>query len=270
MQFLYFIPNIVHASGAVLAALGLDARLGTVAQGPVDKGPAPSGGAGGCLAASGQGDPPAMHAADERLRWVPVFARPSGAGSAVASPSSPAVASPSSPAVASPSSPDASAANAAPAYYLGWRPDEPPTADELARPRPIPGRTVTLGDGGEWLTPVARSVDGRFGVDVTYGLDADGREAMTPVARHRRLWELASEAATAYLDPDRGLGHAEALELAIEALAANYRLGRPEILALGLLASDTVLEIVRIVTGIADALDGDAKKNSTPGSGPPD
>jgi len=131
--------------------------------------------------------------------------------------------------------------------WLGWYTDQPPTPDDLARPDGLAGHLVTLGDGRQWVAPVARGViDAGETLDWYYATprqvdvdDAGEWVAGEVVPKYRELWQLA----VAWWDAKKA-GTLEGTNLtfdfanyndgALTALATNYRVGRFEVAKLGL------------------------------------
>lgn len=146
---------------------------------------------------------------------------------------------------------------------IGLRPDWIPTPQFFATPNPMPGQSIRLLDGSEWMIPQlvsydADQLDGPLSYrnlcdrvleqDATTGRMIPGD--VTPP--YRELWRMGIEigdhllqqvtsgSTTADLDDDALENFTAAL------LGHNYRLGKPEISALGLLSSSLARQIVRI------------------------
>lgn len=147
------------------------------------------------------------------------------------------------------------------AYWIGWENQAPPRPEDLARREQLPGHWVRLGDGEEWLIPVAigMGVDGDELVPYRrlpsyLELGPQGKwEHGAIVEQYTPLWDLAA----GYFDSIRGL-KAEgtrinfdfegAAEAAIRVLGFQYHVGAAEVSLLRLLRSDRgVHEILRAV-----------------------
>lgn len=130
--------------------------------------------------------------------------------------------------------------------YVGVDPDQLPTPESLARREQIDGHFVTLGDGCEWLVPVARMISGA--TPLPRRLAWDGTE-WTPgdvMPKYRelfgaacRLWEVLSggDAAELTLSTE--------CDIAATALAINYRIGPAEISLMGLFSTQTEANIAK-------------------------
>jgi len=256
-QLLYFIPGVHTAGPALQAELGLDHTLGPgVTWGAIDRGPNDLGA--GCLLAAASPDRPRLTVGERT--WYP----------------------------AGPEKP----------YWIGLDPAAPPTEADLRRDGfpLIAGADVELADGRPWHIPIARFFDGRTNCPVLWGLDhttGELAERLDPAGQV--FWDLAAEFLTAYAGlragelansetdaaagripsdpPAAGIAYTRVLEIATAALAVNYRVGRFEILALELLASDTALAVCKVFSDFAglEALmtrAADQQKKNIPGSTP--
>lgn len=237
MDFQYFLPNATAAPETLIEALGLRAMLGPV---PYAQRPITSGGPGGTGGVVIAADPPGRGASPsyqpEGWRWIPARSdRQTGTE---------------------------------PPYWLGVSTTAPPTPAELVRPWIVPGEGIELGDGNVWTVPQARlaSRNGILmtGLPLAHGLSDDGEEITTIAAEYARLWDLAGEVWATCIcvvlaqvreqgveglpdepPPAEPMTPEREREIATAALAANYRVGRAEVLALGLLETRTTGAILR-------------------------
>lgn len=134
----------------------------------------------------------------------------------------------------------------------------------LARPDPLPGHRVELGDGREWIVPIARQFLEADGVTAPCSvvpramtLDESGEWVQGDVVdRWRTLWTigefwaeamgtLARKAAKG--SAAQGYNYAELADRAVEALGSSYRIGRDEAALLGLITQETAVEILHAV-----------------------
>lgn len=175
---------------------------------------------------------------------------------------------------------------------------EPAGPGDLVRPDPLPGDPVTLGDGREWIVPKVRAWRGDEDgagwagqLPTVAGLDADGNWTTGEIveryqALYRRAlgyWDVKSgayrQAAQAAQGSDPAAGpvrrsftYADAYDAALEILAANYRLGKAEVVLLGLFTSSTALEILDAAIDWATLENWlehlEKKTPPAPGSGP--
>lgn len=118
--------------------------------------------------------------------------------------------------------------------------DHPPTPADLARSPHPQGRAVELGDGNKWHVPILRSPfdresHGRSHLPRDFYYDKNGQLAMRLQADSERLWELSGVAWDHYLKRDEHptIDSELLMELAIGALAINYRVGKVEATLLG-------------------------------------
>ena len=150
-------------------------------------------------------------------------------------------------------------------YWCGLRNDY--TAAEFARTDchgrlPAGGYSVTLGDGRDYIIPVALLSAPNFELPYQDTLDEDGRPVRrldpkfaTICQAASQLWDHVSTEATFEMDD-------EALRLACaNALAVNYNLDLTDCLALGLFTTESYRSIVEAILDIP-ALDAMIKKKA--------
>lgn len=167
---------------------------------------------------------------------------------------------------------------AAPGVHVGlWDDLPPPTPESLARPNPVPGITLTLGDGRRWQIPTLLYETGASALPPAVTLDQTGAVLATPHRLYRDLLTTGMEARAFCLAFSEGqdVDPRRAIELAILALGVNYRITRAEIGILQLLTLPAIPSILYAMVGINifDRLDQKKKTNQTsskPASGPPD
>ena len=126
-------------------------------------------------------------------------------------------------------------------YWIGWQTDAQPGPEDLARKSQLAGIPLTLADGNKWVIPLAQHWDGQTQLPVIYRLGKGGVEkdvvpALKPfqeaVQKFLDVWKAALEKGEEPTYPDD-----ELFDLAGLALSLNYKIGRWEALALGLLQS---------------------------------
>ena len=139
--------------------------------------------------------------------------------------------------------------------WFGHNPEQLPTTDDLARAQQISGRRVTIEwTDLEWIVPLARTLvessDGMRWVVLLpqkLDLDASGSWVFAGVRpRFQRLFEIASAwydlwATSQDRDGDRVVLEVDAVQAAdqaCEVLSYNYRVGRLELIALGVTGSE--------------------------------
>lgn len=129
-----------------------------------------------------------------------------------------------------------------PAYWFGWPSGERPRPDELRRSVSL-GRCArcVCGDGNEWLVPIVVS-DGEIGLPREPQLNPDGTIVMAPRARYSHLIAAAHDLWPYHLEWPRHA--ARFVPFAADVLAVAYRIGMPELVALGVLDEDSLAAIV--------------------------
>lgn len=135
--------------------------------------------------------------------------------------------------------------------WIGWDPSEPPGPEDLARRERFPGHAVELADGNSYEIPVVRSpVTGRgTSLPCTMGWDSAGAFEVRIKAEYRTAWDESERSATLFYggvaDPGwRRIDYEEALRMCLRALSLNYRLGRLEQNAFGLVDTETCQRIL--------------------------
>ena len=157
--------------------------------------------------------------------------------------------------------------------WLIHDPDKPPGPDDLIRGEPIDGYPLTLGDGREWMIPLARVFPTGMALPSRLAIGPDGDWVKEPIPALRqaskdadRIWNAVR---TAYdlLEDDESptvIDEAETIGLAVGILALNYRIGAAEASALGLLTTANVVDVLRLFVDFPRFYEGitDAKKNA--------
>lgn len=147
--------------------------------------------------------------------------------------------------------PKSHAANQA---WLGWK--ELPKPAEIARGHQLPGEWLTLADGEKWLVPVAKKASPSglvCALPCTFDLDEEtGRWLPNRVRRdYASLWEhavachLAIMSAATNDSQSYEIPNAELL--VPEVLSANYRVSARELATLGVLDSNIIGQVVRVL-----------------------
>lgn len=121
-------------------------------------------------------------------------------------------------------------------WFGYWNEDRPAPAD-LKRDEQLPGHTVKLRDGNDWSIPLARKWSDAGAIpQIPAALDFDesGNLIRGQVEDRYRLIEQAATEFADFFFARKDLDVMRTVDLAADALGTNYRLGRYEILALGL------------------------------------
>lgn len=155
-------------------------------------------------------------------------------------------------------------------HWVGIETEPPTTPAQLLRPEALAGHQVTLGDGRQWVVPLARAVSGEadaplFRCALPHQLDLDDSGGWTVGAvasRHAGLWQLACDyfdaRAAAELQSDNALMEFDELhDAATQVLQTNYRIDKLEAVLLGLFtggAAVAVLEALIDMPGLAELI----------------
>ena len=145
--------------------------------------------------------------------------------------------------------------------WVGWDTrGAPPSPDDLARATQLAGTPVCMADGNDWLCPIARAIveeqnEPRWlcALPQRAALDACGQwQPGGAIARYAALWDTA----LAWWNARHG-ARAEGntlrfdfpglIDAAVACLAANYRLSRCEVSALGLLDDQVARRVLDVL-----------------------
>jgi hypothetical protein len=148
-------------------------------------------------------------------------------------------------------------------WWLGVTKGRLPRPEDLARKQQVRGHWVKLGDGNGWLVPAAVRYDletGTRSLSLPAGLDLsdEGQWVTRPLPRFAFFSEQVELAWTFYAkrlaDPTVEIDPDLWLDLAVQALAFNYHVGKWELASLGLLSTASVHEIVEAVLDVPTML----------------
>lgn len=152
-------------------------------------------------------------------------------------------------------------------HYLGFEKDSPPRGVDLARRKMVDGWPLPLA-GSDWVIPCCHVT--RTDLPRTAQMTAAGPIA-TIAAEYEEICRDVEDWRRRAMDNDVPPGFAHCFSLAVRLVGINYRVGNWECAktALGLLDSDSIVEIIRAALGIPQILaELAAKKNeSTPSDG---
>lgn len=175
-------------------------------------------------------------------------------------------------------------------WKLGWYTERPPRPVDLARAEQFGGHAVILGDGHEWM--VCRALmapGGEPALPQRLELDQAGQWRRTPLERFADFSAKAKNVWTQILLQNGMMDPAEvpadftmlddlaAADLAVQALAVHYRIGRVEAAALGLFTTGFAGTVRKVLEAVVDlptyrelyeAL-AESKKNARPSTTPP-
>lgn len=134
-------------------------------------------------------------------------------------------------------------------YWLGRDRDQPTTPDSLRRRRPlVRGYDVTLGDGQVWHVPVVRRPTGTTRLPCHLKMTPAGLEEVVK-AEYRALFDDFEPVATVFWEGGT-IQRLVGCDVALRALAVNYRLGWDEQNALALLDGDNWLEVLKLAVDL--------------------
>lgn len=130
-------------------------------------------------------------------------------------------------------------------FWLGKLGGEKPKPEWFERKTLHDGEKLTLGDGQEWVVPVARQLPHLI------GLDDNGQVTRTLLPQYKRFWEAAEKTLGWFEEDERGgwsVPLREILEFTALALSINYRVNPDVCSWLGLVRDDLAWRMAGIVT----------------------
>lgn len=133
-------------------------------------------------------------------------------------------------------------------YHVGYYLDSPPSAAELARKKQLAGHKVELGDGKDWLIPVARKFAEGSVLPLALGIGAKGEIIVDELEEYigfsgraaRYYRETLRQALRIEVEP---MEIDDQIKLAIEAIMLNYHISIQETFILKLINSVNMSEI---------------------------
>lgn len=151
--------------------------------------------------------------------------------------------------------------------WVGLLNDSRPTPRDLLRDDAITGHVLTLADGHEWEVPVAReySPDGyTVCLERQIAIGEDGRPIPGDIVpRDSRLWAIAEKMADHIYSIERSsLEGEDLIELAVEVLARNYRVGLIELVILSTLTDRLYQPILQALVDYPTFTSWASKKNA--------
>jgi len=160
-------------------------------------------------------------------------------------------------------------------YWIGY--EQPLTASDLARVEQLDGHSVRLEDGSDWLIPVARSFVNGCVLPQSLALGPDGSVVTEVLPRYvafskraESIWEnfiadckTQSGEPVETVEPSESFTVADYFNIAVEALALNYRVGPQEVSLLRLLTTANVLRIAQAIIDVPTLLELSKKKGQS-------
>jgi hypothetical protein len=150
-----------------------------------------------------------------------------------------------------------------PGWSLGWDKGKLPGPADLIREDAVGGDPLKLGDGNEWLLPLLgpawQELPGAIQDKPEGGCEVVMLEKFNPLCKESEWWfDIVQQKAAYSFD--------RLFTFVSDALAANYHVGRPEVGALKLLATDSMqhVTILIMLLGMARVV-RESKKNSPVG-----
>jgi len=161
--------------------------------------------------------------------------------------------------------------------WLGLDPLSAPLESDLRRRKLYPGYQIELADGQKWQVPLIRRADGSTGLPTDFVWDASGQLVEPLKPAYQKYWDDSAEAAGwFYGDEQEGrqfggptFSKARALELAVQALALNYRFGRAEQQLCRVLDSTTYLTVLAASVDVPGVMERLQKKTPPAASSSP-
>lgn len=162
--------------------------------------------------------------------------------------------------------------------WVGCYDDDRPGPGDLLQPNPLGGHPVLLGDGNEWTVPVARAIveeenELRYHCALPSGVTLNGNGQWCrggPVKKYTKLWSTALKFwdawTAAVAGTEAGAGGADfdfdgLNDAALLALQANYRVGKAEVVLLGLFDGEPATAILQALIDWPSVQDWSQKKN---------
>lgn len=151
--------------------------------------------------------------------------------------------------------------------WVGWYNSSPPGPNDFAVDELIDGHAVRLGDGKEWMIPVARQFPQGTKLPQTLRLGSSGLTQVVAPA-YVELWEKACRIADIMLGnaDDADVSAESMFRTALQALQVNYVVSLPEVNALGLFTDVAVRGILQAMIDLPSILEY-AKKKEGQGNG---
>jgi hypothetical protein len=152
-------------------------------------------------------------------------------------------------------------------FWLGWDKQRLPTPEELQRERVVPGETVKLADGLEWVCPVIRRpVEGCYLPGVPAVLQKFGSTYQTKVnPRYLDVWNDSGKAWDRFFS--KSIKLSEMLDHSVNFLSTNYRIEVASASALEIFDADAMESVLSIGLGLHDIDEVDALLKKKTGNG---
>ncbi len=157
--------------------------------------------------------------------------------------------------------------------WLGYVTEEPPGPRDLARAKQLAGHDVELGDEREWHVPVARGLGGDSPLPARLKWDGKDWAEGDIQPRYAELFGGACRAWDTLLakageeQPLKTM--TEECDLAVRALAVNYRMGPAEISLLGLFDETTEASVIGALVDLPAYWEFKKKQEADGASGEP-
>jgi hypothetical protein len=125
-------------------------------------------------------------------------------------------------------------------FWVGMETEKPPVPEDLARAATVAFYRPPLGDGNKWLVPTAILADGSCPLQKVRKVDEETGEIVArPEARFDTLRIYADEVREA-IKQSLPLTIEQEMNICVEALQTNYRIGPIEASMLGILTDQAV------------------------------
>ena len=149
--------------------------------------------------------------------------------------------------------------------WVGVDAISPPTPADLLRHEPLGGHLVML-EGRTWEVPVIRCPLGGSDLPRSLAYDDDERLIARIKAQYLPLWERTEKIAdSVWGDSPKTFSTTECVEIALAALALNYRVGKIEQSVLAIVDDRNVMDVLRAVIDWPKVLAAiEAQKKTTP------
>jgi hypothetical protein len=137
-------------------------------------------------------------------------------------------------------------------YWMGWQNDQKPTEPDLRRPNKMGGHEVVFEDGNRWEVPTIGPMLMRSHLPCRFVFGEDGEAVdMQVVERYQPIFEK-SRAVWNFIfnEASEILTWGDMVNYVGEVLSINYRVGRPELLAMGWLTKESAYLVMEASVGL--------------------
>lgn len=134
------------------------------------------------------------------------------------------------------------------AFWYGYWTERKPGPNELGRRSQVDGHLVRLSDGNDWLVPLVRAISGGTKLPRVIRFTPDGRTVLDVHSGYQAFYDMGMTVWDEFLLRERYAENLDSLlPVTIAALTVNYRVGKWEAGALGLIDTQNILQIAHAI-----------------------